>query len=136
MQKSAYCCHCTGKRFISLTTFLLLALLISNLSSYGKEPGPILIRIEPTSDTNGIFKANEPLRINVHLENTAKRKIKTVLTCSLTTDEDDPIYSMQQKHDLKLSGKLTRMIKFNVKAISSPGLGRGVSVLTSIATAR
>ena len=119
MQKSTSCCHCTGKRFISLTTFLLLALLISNLSSYGKEPAPILIRIEPTGDTDGIFKANEPLNINVHLENTAKRKIKTVLTCSLSTDEDDPIYSMQEKHDLKLSGKLTRMIKFNVK---DPGL--------------
>jgi len=105
----------TDKRLISLIAFILIALIITQLSSHGEEPGPVIIRIEPTGDSDGIFKVNEPLSINVHLENKVKRKIKTVLTCSLTTDEGGPIHSMNQKHDLKLSDKLTQMIKFNVK---------------------
>ena len=87
-------------RLTSLITCILSALIITQLPSHGKEPDPVIIRIEPTGHTDGIFKVNEPLSVNVHLENKATRKVKTVLTCSLTTDEDDPIYSMNQKHHL------------------------------------
>ncbi|MCH2026099.1 MAG: hypothetical protein MK172_10180, partial [Verrucomicrobiales bacterium] len=83
-------------RLMSLITCILSGLIITQLPSHGEEPEPVSIRIEPTGHTDGIFKVNEPLSINVHLENKAKKKIKTVLTCLLTTDEDDPIYSMNQ----------------------------------------
>ena len=102
-------------RLMSLITCILSVLIITQFPSHGEDPEPVSIRIEPTGHTDGIFKVNEPLSINVHLENKAKRKIKTVLTCSLTTDEGDPIYSMNQKHDLQLSDKVTQMIQFNVK---------------------
>ena len=115
MQKSTHYCPCMDKKLIALILLILLALIITHHSSYGEEPEPIQIRIDPTGDTNGIFKSNELLSINVHLENRAKEQLETVLTCSLTTDEDDPIHSMQQNHDLQPSSKLTRTIKFKVK---------------------
>ena len=115
MHKSSHRCSLKDRTLIVLFASLLLALLISNHSSYGKEPDPILIRIEPTDDINGIFNANEPLRLDVHLENTKEKELETLLTCSLTTDEDTFIYSMSEKHLIAARDKSTRKFRFNVK---------------------
>ena len=114
MHKSSHSCSLKDRTLIVLFASLLLALLISNHSSYGKESDPILIKIEPTDDINGVFEAKKPLTLDVHLENTEEKEFETLLTCSLTTDEDTFVHSISEKHHLQSKRKFTRKFKFNV----------------------
>lgn len=114
MHKSSHRCSLKDRTLIVLFASLLLALLISNHSSYGKESDPILIKIEPTDDINGVFEAKKPLTLDVHLENTEEKEFETLLTCSLTTDEDTFVHSISEKHHLQSKRKFTRKFKFNV----------------------
>ena len=100
---------------MTLIAFLIFGSLLSNSPSYGEEPSPILVRIVPTNDNNGIFKATQPITLDVHLENRKNKEFETLITCSLTTDEDNFVYSMSEKHIITPKSKFIRKFRFNVK---------------------
>ena len=100
---------------MTLIAFLIFASLLSNSPSYGEEPSPILVRIVPTNDNNGIFKATQPITLDVHLENRKNKEFETLITCSLTTDEDTFVYSISEKHIITPKSKFIRKFRFNVK---------------------
>ena len=115
MHKSIHSCHCTKRTHMTLIAFLIFASLLSNSPSYGEEPSPILVRIVPTNDNNGIFKATQPITLDVHLENRKNKEFETLITCSLTTDEDNFVYSISEKHIITPKSKFIRKFRFNVK---------------------
>ena len=115
MHKSTHSCHCMERTLMTLIAFLIFASLLSNSPSYGEEPSPILVRIVPTNDNNGIFKATQPITLDVHLENRKNKEFETLITCSLTTDEDNFVYSMSEKHIITPKSKFIRKFRFNVK---------------------
>ena len=100
---------------MTLIAFLIFGSLLSNSPSYGEEPSPILVRIVPTNDNNGIFKATQPITLDVHLENRKNKEFETLITCSLTTDEDTFVYSISEKHIITPKSKFIRKFRFNVK---------------------
>ena len=100
---------------MTLIAFLIFGSLLSNSPSYGEEPSPILVRIVPTNDNNGIFKATQPITLDVHLENRKNKEFETLITCSLTTDEDNFVYSISEKHIITPKSKFIRKFRFNVK---------------------
>ena len=115
MHKSIHSCHCTKRTHMTLIAFLIFASLLSNSPSYGEEPSPILVRIVPTNDNNGIFKVKQPITLDVHLENRKNKEFETLITCSLTTDEDNFVYSISEKHIITPKSKFIRKFRFNVK---------------------
>ena len=115
MHKSTHSCHCMERTLMTLVAFLIFGSLLSNSPSYGEEPSPILVRIVPTNDNNGIFKAKQPITLDVHLENRKNKEFETLITCSLTTDEDNFVYSISEKHIITPKSKFIRKFRFNVK---------------------
>ena len=115
MHKSTHSCHCKERTIMTLVAFLIFGSLLSNSPSHGEEPSPILVRIVPTNDNNGIFKAKQPITLDVHLENRKNKEFETLITCSLTTDEDNFVYSMSEKHIITPKSKFIRKFRFNVK---------------------
>ena len=115
MHKSTHSCHCMERALMTLIAFLIFGSLLSNSPSYGEELSPILVRIVPTNDNNGIFKATQPITLDVHLENRKNKEFETLITCSLTTDEDNFVYSMSEKHIITPKSKFIRKFRFNVK---------------------
>ena len=115
MHKSTHSCHCMERTLMTLIAFLIFGSLLSNSPSYGEEPSPILVRIVPTNDNNGIFKATQPITLDVHLENKKNKEFETLITCSLTTDEDNFVYSISEKHIITPKSKFIRKFRFNVK---------------------
>ena len=115
MYKSTHSCHCKERTLMTLVAFLIFGSLLSNSLSYGEEPSPILVRIVPTNDNNGIIKATQPITLDVHLENRKNKEFETLITCSLTTDEDNFVYSMSEKHIITPRSKFIRKFRFNVK---------------------
>ena len=115
MHKSTHSCHCMERTLMTLIAFLIFGSLLSNSPSYGEEPSPILVRIVPTNDNNGIFKATQPITLDVHLENRKNKEFETLITCSLTTDEDNFVYSISEKHIITPRSKFIRKFRFKVK---------------------